>query len=279
MREAAARAQCSNNLKQMALATHNFHDQLKQMPPLLGTFNQPPAVPGQPNNPPWGNVHFYILPFIEQDTFYKATYDPNVDGNNSSNGYRPWNNRWKPMKSYICPSDPSIPANGTGSNIYVGGWADSPSLASYASNAQVFGQVNGGGQLINWAGSARLLASFSDGASNTILFAEKYGTCGYYQGSTGYPSGSGGSVWNWWGYDSAQPAFAIYSIGPGSMFQLQPSRTRPTVTSSVPPPAHTGGMQVALGDATVRTVSTGISGTTWWAACTPAAGDLPGSDW
>src|SRR5262245_26326592 len=128
VREAAARTQCTNNVKQMSLALHNFHDTNKRLPPLLGRGQpslQPAPAAGQPNNPPWGNVHFYILPFIEQDNFYKSTYDPNVDGNNSSNGYRPWINRWTPMKIYICPSDPSIPNDGIGRNVYVV-WADNP---------------------------------------------------------------------------------------------------------------------------------------------------------
>jgi hypothetical protein len=38
-------------------------------------------------------------------------------------------------------------------------------------------------------------------------------------------------------------------------------------------------MQVALGDASVRTLSGGMSGATWWAACTPSQGDVLGGDW
>src|SRR5579885_2509640 len=94
VREAASRIQCSNNLRQMGVATHNIHDTVMKLPPLLGTYNEPAPAAGQPNNPPWGNVHFHLLPYIEQDTFYKSTFDPNVDGNNSSQGYRPWINRW-----------------------------------------------------------------------------------------------------------------------------------------------------------------------------------------
>src|SRR5207249_3715725 len=119
-------------------------------------------------------------PFIEQDNFWKSTYDPNVDGNNSSNGYRPWINRWTPMKAYICPSDSSIPSDGIGRNVYCV-WADNPSLTSYASNAQVFGLVNpANGQLLDWQGSGRIPATFIDGTSNTIMFAERLGNCGYY---------------------------------------------------------------------------------------------------
>ena len=283
VREAAARTQCQNNLRQMAIAVHDFHDALKRYPPLLGRQGiEPGPAAGQPNNPPWGNVHFFILPYIEQDNFYKQTYDPNVDGNNSSNGYRPWLNRWKAMKVYICPSDPSIPATGIGAGIYVGGWSDNPSLTTYAANAQVFANVNVNGSILGpwpWEGAARMPGSFPDGTSNTIMFAERYGTCGYYNNNTGYPAGSGGNVWNWWSTDSAQAAFAVFSTGPGSKFQIQPSPYQTACNPYLASTPHTGGMIVAMCDASVRSVSSGVSGSTWWAACTAAGGEVLGSDW
>jgi prepilin-type N-terminal cleavage/methylation domain-containing protein len=286
VREAAARIQCNNNLKQMSLAVHDFHDTFKRYPPLLGfqglqgTCANPTAGHDTGNGPPWGNVHYYILPFIEQDNFYKSTYDPNPDGNNSCPGYRPWINRWHPIKTYICPSDPSIPASGIGSNVEVASWIDNPSLTTYAANAQVFGTVNPAtGQLLAWEGQARMPASFQDGTSNTVMFAERYGVCGYYMEQTSSGPGSGGSVWNWWGYDSAQPAFAIYKIGINAMFQVQPLPYTTNCDVFRPSTPHTGGMQVALCDASVRGVAQSVSPTTWWAACTPAAGDQLGSDW
>jgi len=278
VREAAARTQCSNNLKQMGLAVHNFHDTYKRYPPLLGYKGLQGC---SESTPPWGNVHFYILPFIEQNNFYNNTYT-GADGNTPCSGYRPWINRWQPIKTYICPSDPTIPSDGIGSNVYVV-WSDNPSLTSYAANAQVFGTVNFNGQLITTEGSAKMPANFQDGTSNTIMFAERYGVCGYYQNSTSYPPGSGGSVWNWWGYygsgDSAQPAFALFSIGPGSLFQVQPKPYQTNCDVFRASTGHTGGMQVALCDASVRTLAQGLSPTTWWAACTPNNGDLLGPDW
>ncbi len=290
VREAAARTQCSNNLHQMGLAIHNLNDTNSRLPPLLGRFGQPGPAAGQPNNPPWGNVHYYLLPYIEQDNFYKSTYDPLVDGNNSSNGYRPWLNRWKPIKSYICPADPSIPANGLGINVYLAGWPDTPSLCTYASNAQVFANVNAAGNVVGpflWDGAARISATFTDGTSNTILFAERFGTCGYYMNNTSFPAGSGGNVWNWWSTDSAQAAFAVgvpgsfpaYSIGPNSKFQVQPTPFLKNCDPFRPSSPHSGVMLVCLGDASVRNLGSAMSGTTWWAACTPNGGEVLGNDW
>ena len=286
VREAANRTQCNNNLKQIALAMHSFHDARKVLPPLLGIGRprlQPAPAAGQPNNPPWGNPLFYVLPFIEQDAFWNSTYDPNVDGNNSSNGYRPWINRWHPIRTYICPSDPSIPGDGIGSGIIVAGWSDNPSLTTYAANAQVFGLVTAQGVLQDWNGAGRIPATITDGTSNTIMFAERYGNCGSYMSNAMPGNGTGGNVWNWWGYDSAQPAFAVSwngtSIGPNSMFQTQPSpfKTNCDVFRASTP--HTGGMMVALCDASARQISSTLSTTTWWAACTASGGDILGSDW
>jgi prepilin-type N-terminal cleavage/methylation domain-containing protein len=291
VREAAARTKCSNNLHQMALAVHNFHDTYNRFPPLLGRFPEPGPAAGQPNNPPWGNVHFNILPFMEEGNLYKLTWDPNVDGNNSSNGYRPWlvgrnqGSNWFFVQKYICPSDPSIPSTGMGVGIQVASWSDNPSLTSYASNAQVFALTNANGNVVQgpnflWEGGQKI-ANITDGTSNTIMFAERYGVCGYYMNNTGYPAGSGGCVWNWWGggLDSPSPVFAYWITGPGSLFQVQPQPYQTACNPLVAQTPHTGGMEVALCDGTVKNVQQSVSATTWWAACTKSLGDQLGSDW
>src|SRR5215470_14741170 len=66
VREAAARAQCQNNLKQLGLALHSFHDQWKHFPV------------GQPNddNQSWGWM-VYILPYIDQTAIWNTLYAQN----------------------------------------------------------------------------------------------------------------------------------------------------------------------------------------------------------
>ena len=62
VRAAAARMQSANNLKQIGLAVHNYHDSTGRVPPLAG-----PLPPGNG----WVSVHFFQLPYIEQDNVFQ----------------------------------------------------------------------------------------------------------------------------------------------------------------------------------------------------------------
>src|SRR5262245_18344974 len=62
VREAAARMKCSNNLKQIAIATHNAHDIRGAFPPMYGQY-----PPGTNTN---GTLFFYLLPFMEEGALY-----------------------------------------------------------------------------------------------------------------------------------------------------------------------------------------------------------------
>jgi prepilin-type N-terminal cleavage/methylation domain-containing protein/prepilin-type processing-associated H-X9-DG protein len=286
VREAAARIQCMNNLKQISLATINCADQHDgKLPPGYGDYAaQDPTNSPQDGN---GSLFFHILPYIEQDNLYKSAYvgpnppDPNGDGwRLPAGGYYSWRGNiiTSPVKTYICPSD-FTNTNGLGG---AGGWA----TASYAYNYQVFkvgmyGWVDG-----DWTsdGPARFPGGIPDGTSNTILFAEKYAQPSADPWSVNW----GGNVWWEW-----SPKFAADIQGPSSTFLLKPTiaycdSTRVTghfaganqnICSQMPETAHTGGMNVGLADGSVRSVNSGVSGTTWWAACTPKAGDVLGNDW
>lgn len=75
VRDAAARIKCSNNLKQLGLAAHNYESAYKTLPPsLIVELGMPPGGMGQPGHPYPGIVHSWVpnfLPYIEQENLYR----------------------------------------------------------------------------------------------------------------------------------------------------------------------------------------------------------------
>ena len=107
------------------------------------------------------------------------------------------------------------------------------------------------------------------------MFAEKYALCS----NRNYPAG--GNLWAYWITSGKvlpyHPGFAVswngYSIGPGSKFQVQPSPFQSKCDPTLASTPHTGGIHAAMGDASVRFLSSGITPYTWWYLCTPAGGE------
>jgi len=175
VREAAARTQCQNNVKQIALGTINCSDTNRgQMPPGLGTYASRKVSPGNGQ----GGLLFHILPYVEQNALYKASLGTDARNANYST-YSAWNvQNTTIVPIYICPSDPSAQ----------GGWATSKT--SYAYNANVFGISYDWG----WGqGNKRFPASITDGTSQTIFFTEKEVMS--YGGQTGWSPDSGFNCW------------------------------------------------------------------------------------
>jgi prepilin-type N-terminal cleavage/methylation domain-containing protein len=367
VREAAARTQCSNNLKQLVLAAHNLNDTYGRLPPAIGTFPlSNAAVP-----PTFGNALFFLLPFVEAGTVYKNSAGIAGTTPGSSNtifaggNWAGFNTQFStPLKVFLCPSDPSNTALGyvsdtnlaaligntsldaTGGTGYFTTWGTS----SYAGNGQVFLQVDtnmtdggpgglpatagnaavgpvydGTGDHLGYGfyegldGGASIPKTFTDGLSNTVLFAEKYAQC--TNALFANPAFSGGNYWAYAGTGTGDPSqiagyngspltpstgclpdtspvypvFALpfwdmppsplaanmISIGPGSkpLFQPQPYTGPASVCD--PRVVSTGhvAMQAGLADGSVRSITSGVSGATWWAAVTPSGGETLGTDW
>jgi prepilin-type N-terminal cleavage/methylation domain-containing protein len=175
VREAAARASCANNLKQIGLAVHTYHDTYQALPP---------AALGGDGEVSWAVL---ILPYIEQDAFYRQwdlslryTYYREPAGVVAAQ-----------VKTYYCPSRRSPPQlSVTGDNLPP--WGGYPgALGDYAANGGTSTAVwddprNGDGVLLyadttfgpnNSVASWRSLTGFkdvTDGLSNTLLAGEKY---------------------------------------------------------------------------------------------------------
>jgi prepilin-type N-terminal cleavage/methylation domain-containing protein len=275
VREAAQRAQCQSNLKQICLATINAADTNRGALP--GTISHYPNASWQAVDG-FGSPFFHILPFIEQGNLYKSTYTPpGQDGHVPAGGYSAWNpNAYNgPVPQvYICPADPSVR---NGGNSGAGNWG----VTSYAANYQVF---QWGADPAWGDGLRRYPASIVDGTSNTIFYTERIAV----QTTNPWTWWYGGNTWWEWA-----PKFANDITGPSSLFLVQPSvpycdsnktnSQQTGVNSSIcqwlPTSPHTAGINAALGDGSVRFVAQGISGTTWWAACTPQGGETLGNDW
>jgi prepilin-type N-terminal cleavage/methylation domain-containing protein len=270
VREAAARAQCQNNLKQITLATIHCCDTYRGMIP--GGISHYP-------NPNWntptgfGSPFFHILPFIEQKNLYDSgNTPPGVDGHVPVGGPAAWNpNIYNgPVPPiYLCPSDPTVNSGNDG----FGGWG----VTSYAYNHQV----------TDWNQTQnRYPASITDGTSNTIFYTERIAVNTTDPGSWWY----GGNTWWEW-----NPRFALDITGPTSVFLQQPTIAYcdsnrvasqdpdmggqiSSVCQWLATSPHTGGINIGLGDGSVHMVAQGVSGTTWWAACTPQGGEVLGND-
>jgi prepilin-type N-terminal cleavage/methylation domain-containing protein/prepilin-type processing-associated H-X9-DG protein len=269
VRAAAARVECSNNLKQIGLAGHNFHALHQHDAPGIGWYPSPNVEgPGKA----YGMYHFHLLPYIEQQSLYNSSFAGGFYFAGNNGVYA------KQVRTYICPSDPSVESGGVVTLNSGAVWGAS----SYAGNVQIGAFCDSNGVVLDFYRLFRLNADCPDGTSNTIHWTEKYAHC------TNAIYKEGGNLWAYWIGDASiqplHPAFAFsiwngYCIGPSSRFQVQPSPFRgncdPTLASS----PHSGGINVGMLDASVRFVSAGISGQTWWAACTPAGGEVLGNDW
>jgi prepilin-type processing-associated H-X9-DG protein len=244
------------------------------MPPGIGTFPSPNLGRCPTSGSGFGGAMYFMLPFVEQDNLYKSTQCSGKAGYDVEQGVYPASKGGvmdRGIKTYICPSDPTA-------NNGFGGWAG---IGSYVYNGMIF--------QADWVGYSQFPATLQDGTSNTILFTETYAGNGYNGDQ---------SLW-WWDYNSFQtPAASNGDCGPLGY-------SGPTFTPMIQPPVnfcktnttswswggtvsvcmckavspHSGGINAALGDGSVRFVSGGISGATWYAACTPASGDTLGSDW
>jgi prepilin-type N-terminal cleavage/methylation domain-containing protein len=256
VREAAARTTCTNNVKQLSLGTINCADTNGgKLPPSVGLYSSNgSAAEGNSD----GGVILHILPYIEQGNLYKATYakpEPN-DRNGGLGTYSQWTSPAQNarVKTVMCPSDSTQ--------------QDSrPSRSSYGINGQLFRpHYQWGG-----VGLTSYPASIPDGTSNTIFWTEKLAWCNSGQ----YPD----NYWPDWG-----PIVASNDVGDpvgnAAIWQPNPKGATPaTCDGGRASSMHTGTIICGLGDGSVRGVSASITPGTWWAAFTPAAGDVLGGNW
>lgn len=304
VREAASKARCQNNLKQLGVALHNYH----------GVLN---AFPRGTNPGGYVGANSYLLPFIEQDANQMqiiAQAGGNID--NYSDTYSNYS-AYKPA-IFLCPSD-SVQQGATtvyGFSNYKlnsGTWNRLPSkwdgfFAMHTTDV---------GMLLNAPTGPKLpykTADMIDGLSNTVAMSEScngkaytalasppgdplsdcFDTPGstptttaaaaraHFQGlnwKTAVPPGFGATPWRYRGYP-----FTEGSIWRSMYNHLLPPNApcwRPGNYGNMVAPAtsrHSGGVNVLLGDGSVRMVSQNVGISVWEAVGTRAGGESASLD-
>ncbi|MBI3408983.1 MAG: DUF1559 domain-containing protein [Planctomycetes bacterium] len=223
LRRTATSFESRDNLREIALACHNYNAIYKNLPPIAGKAGD--------NT---GTIHYHLLPFLNHEVLFKKS-EGAVWKNGSSS---------QVIGVFLDKRDTT-----GGPDHKFKGWL---ATTNYAANWMVFKD-----------GKSSIPDTFTDGTSNTLLFAQRYQVCNDTQAAWGYAA-----LHTW------APMFGYYNQG---KFQSAPRQADcdPTVPQSIASPA----ILVALGDGGVRTVAPSISPETWWFATDPADGNELGDDW
>lgn len=310
-REAARRTQCRNNMKQIGLALHNYHDIYNSFPAMVSWGN---VISGTAYTTGWA-WSAMILPMIDQGPLYNqvsTTSNQYVSFYGFSTG--PSNSPWpcppgtspsqfpwsQPLPSLVCPSDTigkfsSYPSQGN-----YGGAGSPMGHMSYAAN---YGNNNFGGCASPYAiltyvcvdgqpDSAGVqtrgifsqtsycsIAQVTDGMSNTVL-------CGEISGHTSNELslyGDGYMPWGQWAFHTIHLG-AYCRTGRTPPNVKLPDETLPTVRLDRQGfnSAHTGGAHFLLGDGSVRFISDNVSADNDWqflaATPPPSSTALPATE-
>ncbi|AWM39997.1 putative major pilin subunit [Gemmata obscuriglobus] len=272
VREAAARTQSMNNLKQIGLATHGYHDASTRFP-AMGTYDAT-TTPRQ-----FYSLYHAILPYVEQEN---AARQAQAAGNS-------YVLNQLLIKTFFSPLDRSSP---DGFVTLAGGTKGGG--ASYGPNFQVFGNrryayptdpayLYGGFSAVGvntvCDGKATLTASIPDGTTNTVMYAEHYAQCPGDGSVTFNGAVQSGRFIHMWSFSFGIHAPASPHIGYGSGLPPQNKPTLQQCDFFRPQAMQDGGCGVCLCDGSVRMVSTGVTEATWRLLLNPADGQVLPGNW
>ena len=303
VREAAARISCNNNLKQLALAAHNYHDVNKHFMPgnaLPPGFTAPPFT-GIWSDPrfkglPWGTFSWsaFILPYVEGDNLYRQinfnypAYTPDFEEygadprtphtglynagvaapNAGTNGYGDLVNQFAATNMpsvFVCPSSRrGRPGNETWQKDYgINGGIQSHGCCAERS-------LTNSAEGMAWLGSRVKMTEISDGTSNTFLFLELANFA--YHGRIDMNFGSNPFLF----VSEAGQGYVTGSTNGTVAGEWFPDDE--TSNHRGPESDHQGGVFAAMADGHVTWVPNNVNPVTYLAAYTRNGGEVPGSD-
>jgi len=287
IREAAARVKCSNNMKQIALGLHNHNDTNGVLPHATynyidSTFFTPPPYNNRMDRRCWAHD---LYPFIEQDNLYKdliAFFNSSSPYSYSALGFPKLHTV---VSTYMCPSDQAgtkkhtfwggldpvnTPTQGFSGNYVVNAGSDFFNDSNYLKSANLDG--------VMFALSKTTLTDITDGLSNTALLSElilvedtdSHDIRGRYYNpahsglafSTRLPPNTAvPDRFNWCA--NRPPAEAPCVWGGDFIFVLARSY-------------HTGGVNMAMADGSVRFIRNTVNPATYKALGSRNGGEIPG---
>jgi prepilin-type N-terminal cleavage/methylation domain-containing protein len=273
VREAASRLRCYNNMKQIGLAMHNYHNQYGELPQsgFMHAFYNAPGQPVSPAKPddPQGSFLFHLLPYVEQESPWRQSDAQDLI-------QAAIRIAETPVALYRCPSR-SAPSTLDLTNYpkfrrVFQGLETKAALTDYAVNPLWWLEP-----LTPNTDARPRLTKATDGLSNTVLLAEK----GRKLRWTGVPEEGGNYCCSYSGgstsFDVGQEnAGGHIGIIPDSEFQIMTPQnfTKPwyghlEAAGSI----HPAGCTVVGGDGSVRSVSYSIPPKLWYQLCTVSGGE------
>jgi prepilin-type N-terminal cleavage/methylation domain-containing protein len=272
VRDAAARMQCSNNLKQIVLASHNFESTYGRLPP--GSLGGPPPNNGSSIdfNYQWYGTLSLLLPFMEQDNLYKQLVAAGLNTNVSAPGPNWWNTgAWNVsfyrIKNFECPADTAYASaqriyvitdtQPSGANAaFFQAWYFGPNPPYNFGVTNYLGVMGGMGTVGNgwdaWTGiyyqqTATSMAQLTaaDGAANTLAFGENSTIAGIlaktdggvprgfaWIGASGMPTAYGFNPAGWYTFSSNHTAIINFAYADGSVHGVLKSAVTRTIRSA-----------------------------------------------
>jgi prepilin-type N-terminal cleavage/methylation domain-containing protein len=245
IREAAARMQCANHLKQIGLAFHNYHDTYQYFPN-AGSDGPNKDCCNATTRVGWTWM-YQITPFIEQDNVYKEPDDTVVAK--------------QAIKIYYCPSrrQPTLYSNGGRCDYAGNGGRNMAGNGAEGMLVRQWRNPNTGMPVDAPVEQYRRMADVTDGLTNTILAGEKQ-----VHVSVLGTAGGDNEPWNNSGWDQDHVRFGEAVPQPDS---LHPTSKSPTFWSVRFGGPHPGVFNAVMGDGSVRTIKYTIDAANWLRIC------------